>query len=391
MKKFKKVLSIVLVAILSMGTLAACGSKDDATTFKIGGIGPLTGGAAIYGVAVRNGAQIAVDEINAAGGINGVQIEFRMEDDEHDAEKSVNAYNALKDWGMKILMGTVTSTPCLAVIPHSSADGVFQITPSASSARVVADNDNVFQVCFNDPNQGIGSAQYIGQVGIMTDDGNYVSNIAIIYDSSCAYSSGIYEKFVAEAANQPFSIVATEAFTSESNTDFSVQLQKARDAGAQMVFLPIYYKEAALILTQAAAMEYNPVFFGCDGLDGILSVENFNTSLAEGVILLTPFVASATDSKTTAFVAEYQNRHGEIPNQFAAGAYDAIYIIKAAIEKSGAKPSMSVSELGEALIKAVTEITYSGITGENMTWLVTGEVNKAPKAMVIVNGVYVGL
>ena len=391
MKKFKKVLSLILTAVLAMSVLAACGNNDNATTFRIGGIGPLSGGAAIYGIAVRNGAQIAVDEINAAGGIGGVEIEFRMEDDEHDAEKSVNAYNTLKDWGMKILMGTVTSTPCLAVIPHSSADNVFQITPSASSARVVAGNDNVFQVCFNDPNQGIGSAQYIGQVGILTASGDFVSNVAIIYDSSCPYSSGIYDKFILEAANQPFNIVTTEAFTGESNTDFSVQLQKARDAGADMVFLPIYYKEAALILTQAAAMDFNPVFFGCDGLDGILAVENFNTDLAEGVILLTPFVASASDSKTQAFVSEYQRRHGEVPNQFAAGAYDAIYVIKAAIEHSGATHRMSVSELGDALKKAITEISYNGITGENMTWLPTGEVNKAPKAMIIRNGVYVGL
>ncbi|MCL2718451.1 MAG: ABC transporter substrate-binding protein [Lachnospiraceae bacterium] len=390
MKMFKKVLSLCLVAVLSLSVLTACGNNDS-DVFKIGGIGPLSGGAAIYGIAVRNGAQIAVDEINAAGGINGVQIEFNMQDDEHDAEKAVNAYNSLKDWGMQILMGTVTSTPCVAVGVHSSADNLFQITPSASSANVVKDNDNIFQICFNDPNQGYGSAQYIGQIGVMGNDGSLVTNVAIIYDSSDVYSSGLYDTFIKEAANQPFNIVATEAFTESSNTDFSVQLQKAKDAGAQLIFLPLYYKEASLILAQAAAIDYNPVFFGGDGLDGILTVENFNTGLAEGVILLTPFIASSADAKTQAFVSEYERLHGEIPNQFAAGAYDAIYVIKAAIEHSGATHTMSVSELGDALKVAVTQISINGLTGENMTWLPTGEVNKAPKAMVIVNGIYVEL
>ncbi|MCL2052760.1 MAG: ABC transporter substrate-binding protein [Lachnospiraceae bacterium] len=389
---FKKVVSLALIAVLSMGVLTACGNDGaNDTVFKIGGIGPLTGGAAIYGIAVQNGAQIAVDEINAAGGIGGVLIEFNMQDDEHDAEKAVNAYNSLKDWGMKILMGTVTSRPCIAVGVHSKTDNLFQITPSASSADVVKDNDNIFQVCFNDPNQGIGSAQYIGQVGVTGNDGNLVSNVAVIYDSSDVYSSGIYERFVTEAANQPFSVVATEAFTEDSNTDFSVQLQKAKDADAQLIFLPIYYTEASLILAQAAAIDYFPVFFGCDGLDGILTVENFNTDLAEGVILLTPFVASSPDAKTQAFVSEYQRLHDEVPNQFAAGAYDSIYVIKAALEQSNAVPGMSVSDLGDALKLAVTQITYSGLTGENMTWLPSGEVNKAPKAMVIVNGIYVEL
>ncbi|MDR0221410.1 MAG: ABC transporter substrate-binding protein, partial [Lachnospiraceae bacterium] len=337
------------------------------------------------------GAQIAVDEINAAGGINGTQIEFNMQDDEHDAEKAVNAYNSLKDWGMQILLGTVTSTPCVAVVDYSKADNMFQLTPSASSTSVIEGNTNVFQVCFIDPNQGIGSAQYIGQTGVNANDGGMVSKVGVIYDSSDVYSSGIYTKFVEESGRQPYDIVASEAFTADSNTDFSVQLQKAKDAGAQLIFLPIYYEEAALILTQAAAMGYNPVFFGCDGLDGILDVDNFDTSLAEGLILLTPFTADADDAKTKAFVAEYQNRHGEIPNQFAANAYDAIYIIKTAIEFSDAKPGMSVSALGDAIISAMTQISVDGITGANTTWKANGEVNKAPKAMKIVGGVYVGL
>ena len=391
MKKSKSIFCLVMVFALLAATLAACGSSGSGK-FMIGGIGPLTGGAATYGMAVQNGAQIAVDEINGAGGIGGVEIEFNMQDDEHNAEKAVNAYNTLKDWGMNILMGTVTSSPCLAVVPLTSSDNLFQLTPSASSTEILVGNDNVFQVCFIDPNQGIGSAEYIGQTGIYTNDGAMVSSVAVIYDSSDVYSSGIYAKFAEEAANQPFSIVATETFTADSNTDFSVQLQKARDAGAQLIFLPIYYEEATLILTQAAQMDYNPIFFGCDGLDGILGVENFDTSLAEGVILLTPFVADASDAKTQAFVAEYQDRHGEIPNQFAANAYDAIYIFKALIESSDAAATMSVSELGTALKTQIAgSFSFNGLTGDNMTWSANGEVRKAPKAVIIIDGVYVGL
>lgn len=382
----KKFLSLVLVAAMSLSLLAGCGgnaatgSGDAASTWKIGGIGPVTGGAAVYGIAVQNGIQIAVDEINAAGGINGAQIEFNFQDDEHDAEKAINAYNTLKDWGMNILVGNVTSAPCVAVAAETANDHMFQLTPSGSSTDCIL-NDNVFQVCFTDPNQGVGSAQYIGSNALAT-------KVAVIYNSSDVYSSGIYERFKEEAANQPFEIVAETSFTDDSKTDFTVQLQQAKDAGAELVFLPIYAQEASLVLTQAAAMDYAPLFFGCDGLDGVLAIEGFDTSLAEGVVLLTPFVADAEDERTQAFVSTYQERYGEIPNQFAADAYDAVYVIKAAIEQSGATPEDGVAGICDKLVAAMTEITVDGLTGEGMTWAATGEVSKQPKAMVIENGVY---
>ncbi len=385
MKKMKRVLSLLVVMSMAVVSLAACGtktggaSKDD--KFYIGGIGPVTGGAAVYGINVKNAAELAVEEINKAGGINGKQIEFKFEDDEHDAEKSVNAYNTLKDWGMKILMGTVTSTPSKAVAAETFNDNMFELTPSASSVDVIA-NGNVFQVCFTDPNQGIASAQYIGSKGIAT-------KVAVIYDSSDVYSSGIYEKFAQEAANQKFAIVAAEAFTADSKSDFSVQIQKAKDAGAELVFLPIYYSEATLILTQAASLGYDPIFFGCDGLDGILGVENFDTSLAEGVMLLTPFAADATDEATVKFVTAYKEKYGDTPNQFAADAYDAIYIIKKAIEEGKVTPDMSISDMCDILKDTMTKITVDGLTGEGMTWSATGEVNKAPRAVIIENGSYV--
>lgn len=358
------------------------GTEEAAATgegFRIGGIGPVTGGAAVYGLAVKNGAQIAIDEINAAGGVNGTQLVYSFEDDEHDAEKAVNAYNTLKDWNMQILMGAVTSTPSVAVLAESSNDNIFQLTPSGSAVECVQ-GDNAFRVCFSDPNQGTASAQYIGENKLAT-------KVAVIYDGSDVYSSGIYQKFAAEAKNQGLEVTA-EQFTADSKTDFTVQLQKAKDSGAELVFLPIYYSEASLILSQANSMGYAPKFFGCDGLDGILAVEEFDTALAEGVMLLTPFAADATDELTSSFVKTYKEKYGDTPNQFAADAYDAIYIIKAALEKSGATADMSASDICDALKAAMTEITVDGLTGEGMTWTADGEVNKAPKAVVIEGGAY---
>ena len=395
MKKFTSVLlAVAMVATMLVG----CGAKTEApaadgavveetaaegAVFKIGGSGPITGGAAVYGLAVQRGAQIAVDEINAAGGINGYQIAYNFADDEHDAEKAVNGYNTLKDWGMQMFMGTTTSGPCVAVVEKTNEDNMYQITPSGSAVDCIK-YPNAFRVCFSDPGQGAKSAQYIGENKI-------ASKVAVIYDSSDVYSSGIYQTFVTGAAEFGVEIVAAEAFTADNKTDFTIQLQKAKDAGAELVFLPIYYSEAALILSQANSMGYAPMFFGCDGLDGILSVEDFDTTLAEGVMLLTPFAADAEDEATQKFVAAYQEAYGETPIQFAADAYDAIYIMKAALENADATPEMSTSELCEVMKAAMLEITVEGLTGAGMTWTEDGEVNKEPKAVKIVDGAYTAM
>lgn len=380
MRKMKKILCFVVAMSMVVASFSACGKKANSQKFYIGGIGPTSGTAAVYGQNVENGAQLAADEINKAGGINGKQIEFKFADDENDAEKSVNAYNNLKDWGMKILMGTVTSAPCKAVAAETANDNMFELTPSASSTDVIK-NGNAFQVCFTDPNQGIASAEYIAQKKI-------ASKVAIIYDSSDVYSSGIEAKFVQEAKKQNLTVVAAEAFTADSNSDFSVQIQKAKDKGAELVFLPIYYREASLILKQAADISYKPIFFGCDGLDGILSVQNFDKSLAEGTMLLTPFAADATDAATQKFVTAYKAKYKDTPNQFAADAYDAMYVLKAAIEKAEVTPDMKMSDMCDKLKTAMTQITVDGLTSKGMTWKKTGEVNKSPKAVVIKNGAY---
>ena len=397
----KKLVSVSLAAAM-VASMTACGSNNTAETtaaaaaaettaaaesqtaadgasFKIGVTGPLTGAAAAYGNAVVNGAKLAADEINAAGGVNGYTFEVNGQDDENDTEKAINAYNTLKDWGMQILVGTTTSKPCIAVAAETAHDNMFQITPSGSAVECVA-NDNVFRVCFADPDQGTASAKYIGEHKLAT-------KVAIIYDSSTEYSSGLREAFVNEAANQGIEIVADEAFTADTNTDFSVQLDKAKDAGAELVFLPIYYQEASIILKQASDKEFAPIFFGCDGMDGILSVENFDKSLAEGLMLLTPF--STTEETSKAFTDAYVAAYGIEPNQFAADSYDAVYAVKAAIEQSGVTPDMSVSDICEGLKTAMTEIKIDGLTGSDMTWNAAGEPNKAPKAVMIENGEYV--
>ena len=383
MKKINKILSLALVAVMSVATLVGCGDNGTSTggdVFKIGGIGPTTGDAATYGIAVKNGIQIAVDEINEAGGINGFQIEYRFEDDECDAEKSVNAYNVLKDWGMQMLVGSTTSGCSVAVSAETANDNMFQLTPSGSSTDCTA-NDNVFRVCFSDPDQGKASANYIANNKLAT-------KIAVIYDSSSVYSSGIYASFAQQAAENGLEVTAS-AFTSDNKTDFSVQLQSAKENGAELVFLPIYYQEASAILSQADTMGYDPLWFGCDGLDGILTgVENWDTELAEGVMLLTPFAADASDEMTQSFVRKYIEAYGETPNQFAADAYDAVYAIKAAAEAGNVTPDMSISAMCEIMKTSMTTISIDGLTGLGMTWTADGEPNKEPKAVEIVDGAY---
>lgn len=400
MKNWKKVLSVAVVTAMTMGMLAGCGGGNSSDSnsnsdsgsgsessagsgdavLKIGGIGPTTGGAAIYGEAVKNGAELAVKEINEAGGINGIQIEFNFQDDENDAEKSVNAYNTLKDWGMQALLGTVTSAPCVAVGEVAQGDNMFLLTPSGTAVDCVQ-YDNAFRVCFSDPMQGLESAKYIGENKLAT-------KVAVIYDSSDVYSTGIYQAFAAEAENQNLELVATEAFTSESKTDFSVQLQKAKDADAELVFLPFYYSEAALVLQQAAGINYSPIFFGCDGMDGILAVDGFDANLAQDLMFLSPFTPTSEDEVIKTFVTDFEAAYGGTPNQFAADAYDGIYAIKAAMEKAGITADMSASDVCDAMKTAMTEITIDGVTAKALTWEASGEPSKEPMVVKIADGDY---
>lgn len=394
MKFAKKLMALSLAAVMAGSCLTACGDSSkadggksgDENTIVIGGSGPLTGGAAQYGVAVKNAAQLAVDEINEAGGVNGVKFKLVFEDDEADpGDKAINAYNQLKDKGLQVMLGTVTTGSCLAVIDQTKKDNIFQITPSASAQDVIK-NDNAFQVCFTDPNQGKASADYIA-------DNNIAKKIAVIYDNSDAYSSGIFNTFKSEAKEKGLDIVAEQSFTKDSKTDFSAQISAAKSAEAELLFLPIYYQEASLILAQCKSADFSPKFFGCDGLDGILSVDNFDKSLAEGVMLLTPFAADASDDATQKFVKAYKEKYkDETPNQFAADAYDGVKIIAKLVEKEGIKGNMSKSEICDKLKKAISDgFSYDGLTGQGMTWSADGAVSKNPKAVVIKDGNYSAL
>ena len=399
----KKFLAFTMAAALTL-SLAACGggsgsgssatSGSDASgsgtstasgaAFKLGGTGPLTGSASIYGLAAQRGAEIAVEEINAQGG--DIQFELKYEDDVNDPEKAVNAYNALKEWGMQISLGSVTTQPGIATSSYNFADSIFALTPSASSPDVISGKDNVYQMCFSDPNQGTASAKYISEQKLG-------EKVFIIWKSDDNYSTGIKDKFMAEAETLGLNVVGNATFTEDSKTDFTVQLTQAKQAGADLLFLPMYYEPASLILTQANAMGYEPKFFGVDGMDGILTMKGFDASLAEGVMLLTPFNADAQDEATQNFVKAYQDKYGETPIQFAADAYDCVYAYKQALETAGCTPDMSASELNEKLKATFPTITFNGLTGDGagITWDATGAVSKSPKGMVIQNGAYVGM
>ncbi|MCF2676558.1 ABC transporter substrate-binding protein [Pseudoflavonifractor phocaeensis] len=388
----KKFLAFTMAAAMTL-SLAACGNGSGSNTsaggssntaFKLGGTGPLTGDASIYGLAAQRGAQIAVEEINAEGG--AIQFELKYEDDVNDPEKAVNAYNALKEWGMQISLGSVTTQPGIATSSYNFADSIFALTPSASSPDVISGKDNVYQMCFSDPNQGTASAKYIAEQKLG-------EKVFIIWKSDDNYSTGIKDKFVAEAETLGLNVVGNATFTADSKNDFTVQLTQAKQAGADLLFLPIYYDAASLILTQANAMGYAPKFFGVDGMDGILTQANFDTSLAEGVMLLTPFNADDEDEATQHFVKAYQEKYNETPIQFAADAYDCVYAYKQALETAGCTPDMSAADINAKLKETFPTITFTGLTGDGagITWDSTGAVSKSPKGMVIKDGAYVGM
>lgn len=381
-KKWMKVALASASCVMAMA-LAGCGggSTSDGNSLKVGVIGPLTGPAAIYGEAVKKGAQLAADEINASE--PKFNVEIMAQDDEHDAEKSVNAYNKLRDEGMQVLVGTTTTAPGTAVGAEAYKDRVFALTPSASGPAVIEGNDNVFQLCFSDPNQGVAVADYMAE--------NYPdAKVGVIYNNADNYSSGIYDKFKSTWEGKGKQIYATEAFSDDANADFTAQLNSMKNAGVDMVFLPIYYTPASNIMTQANKMDYKPTYFGVDGMDGILALEGFDTDLAEGVLLLTPFTAYSEDETSQKFVKAYEKAYGDTPIQFAADAYDCVYAVYNAFDKSGASVEDDAATICEAMIKTFTgDFTYSGLTGQNMKWNKAGEVDKTPKVCVIQDGKYI--
>ena len=390
----KKLIAMLLAAALVLTVFAGCGKTEPAVeettaapaaegtapAIKIGVTGPLTGDNSEYGLAVRGGMEIAVAEINAKGGL---QIEFKAEDDEADgSDKAVSAYNALKDWGMQIFAGAVTTGSSLAIAPETVNDQIFMLTPSASAEDVALTGPNVYQMCFTDPNQGAAAADLMKE---KWPD----ATIGVIYDSSDAYSSGIVDGFLSEASELGLNVAVSDAaFTQDNKADLSTQVTKCKDAGCDLVFLPFYYTEASQVLTYANTIGYTPTFFGCDGMDGILNVEGFDTTLAEGLALMTPFDANAESAKS--FVDQFKaNNGGKIPNQFAADGYDVIYAIYNACVAAGVDGSTPAADVCAALQEQFATMTVDGLTGTNMTWDENGMISKTPIVVVIENGAYV--
>lgn len=377
---FRKLAATALALVTVATSFASCAGKKDADTWKIGSIGPSSGPAASYGISVKQGAQIAVDEINAAGGIAGYQIAFKFEDDQADPAQAVTAYNSLKDWGMKISLGGVTTGSCGDIATQCAADKMFMITPSASAAHCIADK-YAFRVCFEDPFQGTAIAQFIKENYDMAS-----TKVGVLYNSASDYSKGVYEAFVKELGTE----VTAVTFTDDAQTVFTTEASML--AGCDVVFLPIYYQAAAAFL-KAAQSNTGVQYIGGDGLDGLIDELKNDKALAEGVKLLTPFNVAATEGVPAKFVAAYKAKYNATPDQFAADGYDAIYAIKAALEQAVADgkaltPASTVAEISAAMAEAMAKVKLDGATGE-MTWNASGAPNKHANIVTIENGAYV--
>ena len=383
MKNWKKVLSLTAAVAMTATMMPVSVFAAEDETFKIGVIGPMTGDYAQYGLGVYHAAQVAAEEINANGGFNGYNVEILdAGDDQGDPEKAVNAYNDLLDKGMQMLCGTVTSGACIAV-GAEAADNTFLFTPSGTALDCITAGSNEFRMCFTDPAQGTKSAEFIGEHKLAT-------KVAVLYDSMADYNSGVHDAFVAAAEENGLEVVADEAYTTDNNTDYSVQLKKIKDSGAELLFLPNYYSDNALILQQAHDAGMDDIKkFGVDGMDGILGVENFDTSLAEGVMLLTPFSVTSEDEKSKAFVEAYEAANkNEVPNQFAADAYDVLFAMQLAANDAAITPDMSNEDISAAMSASMLNIELDGLTGK-AKWSEDGECDKEPKAFEIKDGAYV--
>lgn len=370
---FKKAFA-ALLAIAMLFSLAACGGNNytaNNTEYVIGFSGPLTGPAAVYGTAVQNSAQMAVDEINAAGGLNGVKFKLLATDDTHDATKVAANYASMLEGGMQVSLGTVTTAPGLEFTNLSAEDNVFFITPSASGDDIPK-KDNGFQMCFADGNQGKVAADYVNSTGL--------KKIGIFYKSDDAYSNGIFKQF---KENLDSSIETVEAvFTAANETDFSAQITTLKDC--EFIFMPIYYTPASIFMTQAKdTVAADAIYYGCDGFDGLAGqFEDFSV-IPQEVSMLSHFDSNAIEGAASDFIKKYTDKFGtDTLNQFGASAYDCVYAIynamKAAIDAGKEiDVTISASDLCDILKAQFTgDFSYSGVTGNNITWEDNGYVSK---------------
>lgn len=382
----KRVFAMLMACMMAL-SLVACGNKTNdnggsgdsadgagTETIKLGVVGPLTGGYANYGLSVQHGAQMAVDEINAAGGVNGKQLELSAQDSQGDPESAVAAYGKLMDWGMNVFLGGVLSGETASVVAAAKADDMFIMETTGSADKCIDGNDKAFRICFYDSYQGTAAADYL-------KDNALADEVGVFYQSDNDYSAGLYNAFVAECEKTGVTIKETQTFTTATNTDFSTQVNALVNSGVKVVFIPIYAEEASTFLTQAKGKFAEDVyFFGADGLDGILGKVSQDVTIADNVLMMTPFAADSAAANVQAFVSAYQANYNATPDQFAADAYDAVYVVKAAVEAAGGSTS------GAELAAVMTSLTVEGVTG-TMTWNADGNTNKAASAILYKNGV----
>lgn len=368
MKKFTLMLLGLSFLITACGGEKEATTKktDEAATIKIGGLGPLTGPLAIYGVTATNGSKLAFEEINKNGGILGKQVEFVLFDEKGDSTEAVTAYNRLVDEGVVALVGDITSKPSLAVAEIAAQDNMPMITPTGTQFNITEAGPNVFRVCFTDPYQGSTLAKF-------AKDKLNAKTAAVMVNTSSDYSDGIANAFIEQAKKEGIEIVAKEGY-SDGDKDFKAQLTKINGENPDILMVPEYYELSALIATQAREIGMKSTFVGPDGWDGIIgALDPSAYSVVDNSYFTNHYSAEDSSEKVQSFLKKYREKYNEEPTAFSALAYDNVYILKNAIEKAGTTDK-------EDLVKAIKASDMDGITGH----LTFDEKNNPIKAVTII-------
>lgn len=363
------------MALAMLGAFSGCSNTgdggsasggSDSDTIRIGGLAPLTGDAASYGVAVNNAIQMAVEDINANGGIDGKQIEYIYYDEKGDTTEATNAYNKLvQDDKVVAIIGDVTTKPTLAVAQTSQQDNIPIITATATAAEVTLTGPNIFRACFTDPFQGELMASYASEkLG--------ATKVAVLSDMADDYSSGIAEAFVAKAEELGMQVVADEKYQ-DGDVDFKSQLTNIKSQNPDVLFLPVYYEDLRLISAQAKEVGVTAQLCGADGWDSVLT-DNFDSSVLNGGVFCSQYSTESTDERVQNFISAYKEKYEMDPNMFAVLAYDATNMMAQAISDAGSTDS-------QAIIDAMAALEYDGLTG-HMTF---DEDRNPQKSAVIVS------
>ena len=371
MKKF----NVVLLGAALL--LTACGGAKETSTeadvVKIGGIGPLTGPLAIYGVTSTNGSKLAMEEINKNGGILGKQVEYIVLDEKGDSTEAVTAYNKLVDEGVVALIGDITSKPSLAVAEVAAQDNMPMITPTGTQFNITEAGPNVFRVCFTDPYQGVVLANF-------AKNNLNAETVAVVVNNSNDYSDGVAKAFIEQAEKLGLKVVAKEGY-SDGDKDFGAQLTKILPTNPDVLVVPDYYEQVALITTQAREVGIKATFVGPDGWDGVAkTLDPSAYGAIENSYFTNHYSLQDQSEKVQNFLKAYKEAYNEEPSAFSALSYDAAYMVKAAIEKAGTTEK-------QAVVDALKSLDYSGVTG-HLTFDEKNNPVKAVTVLKIVNGEY---